>query len=81
LAATLIGVPPRKRRRVKVAPAPIPETLSNPSWTKIALMFALALISGVLMYLLGGLMERYAERKEKEIEEELRELEDSGDLY
>jgi len=44
-------------------------------------MFALALISGVLMYLLGGLMERYAQRKEKEIEEELRELEDSGDLY
>jgi hypothetical protein len=44
-------------------------------------MFMVAVIAGVLMYFAGDLMERYAQRKEEEIKEEPKELEDSGDVY
>ena len=67
-----------------MAPAPLPDGSSPPSdlsWTKVVLMFVVAVISGVLIYFAGDLMERYAQRKEEEIEEELKELEDSGDVY
>ncbi|WP_297066272.1 hypothetical protein, partial [Thermococcus sp.] len=43
--------------------------------------FIAIVIMIILVYLLTVYFEKYAERKEKEIEEELRELEDGGDVF
>ncbi|NJE49732.1 hypothetical protein [Thermococcus sp. 9N3] len=47
----------------------------------LAAAFLLTALGGVALYVLADYLKRYAERKEREIEEELKELEDSGDVY
>ncbi len=46
----------------------------------LATLLALGVFS-IVMWFLSNWMKRYAERKEKEIEGELKELEDTGDVF
>ncbi|EEB73686.1 hypothetical protein [Thermococcus sp. AM4] len=53
----------------------------NVTLRTLAAAFLLTALGGVALYVLADYLKRYAERKEREIEEELKELEESGDVF
>ena len=54
---------------------------SGPTLLQLAELVGALLAMWIVSHFFFSYMERYAERKEKEIEEELKEEEDTGDLY
>ncbi len=54
---------------------------SGPTLLQLAELIGGLLIMGIAFHFLFDYIERSAERKEREIEEELKEEEETGDLY
>ncbi|WP_297522029.1 hypothetical protein [Thermococcus sp.] len=54
---------------------------SGPTLIQLGELIGGLLVMGIAFHFLFDYMERYAERKEKEIEGELKEEEETGELY